>query len=117
LERLAAAAAQAPEQVAVFGLARLNEVALGADQVGGKEVVDRQPVLSMKPADSAAERQAGDTGVADEAAGGGEPERLGLAVELAPEDACLDARPRVSGSTRIPFIGPRSMTMPPSQTE
>ena len=71
----------------------------------------------MKPADAAAERQAGAAGVADEAAGGRETERLGLAVELAQRSPAWTLAVRASGSTRIPFIGPRSMTMPPSQTE
>jgi hypothetical protein len=89
---VAAAAAQSPEEVGVLGLTRLEEVALGGDHVGGDEVVDREPLLSMEPADPAAEREAGHAGVADEAAGGRETELLGLAVELAPENAGLDAR-------------------------
>jgi hypothetical protein len=44
----------------------------------------------MKPADTAAERQACDAGVADEPARGRKPERLRLAVELAPEHAGLN---------------------------
>ena len=89
---VAAAAAQAPEEVGVLGLARRDELAVGGDQVDGEQLVDRQPVLSMKPADAAAERQAGDAGVGDDPARGREPERLGLAVELAPEHAGLDPR-------------------------
>ena len=89
---VAAAAAQAPEEVGVLRLARLDELALGGDEVDGEQLVDRQPVLALQPADAAAERQAGDAGVGDDPARRREPERLGLAVELAPEHAGL--RPR-----------------------
>src|SRR3712207_8620907 len=44
----------------------------------------RSAVLAHQVAEPAAERQAGDAGVADDAAGGGEPLRLGGAVDLAP---------------------------------
>jgi hypothetical protein len=86
------AAAQAPEELDVLSVARLDELASGGDQVDGEELVDRQPVLSLKPAEAAAERQAGDAGMGDDPAGGREPESLGLAVELAPKRACLDPR-------------------------
>ena len=89
---VSAAAAQAPEEVGVLGLARLDELAPGGDEVDGEELVDRQPVLSMEPAEAAAERQAGDAGVGDDPARRRQPERLGLAVELAPEHAGLDPR-------------------------
>ncbi len=58
----------------------------------GEQVVDRRAVLAHQPADPTAERQAGDPGVRDDAADGGEPEELGLAVELSPQHACLGAR-------------------------
>ena len=80
---VAATAAQAPEELGLFGLAGLDEVALGGDQIDRDELVDRQPVLAMKPADTTAERQACDAGVGDDSARRREPERLGLAVELA----------------------------------
>ena len=64
----------------------------GGDEIGGEELVYRQPKLAVKPADAAAERQAGDAGVSDNPASGRKPERLRLAVELSPEHAGLDSR-------------------------
>ena len=114
---VAAASAQAPEEVGVLGLARLDELAVGGHQVDGQQLVDREPVLAHDPADAAAEREPGDPGVGDDPAGRREPERLRLAVELAPEHAGLGPRRRASGSTWMPFISQRSITIPPSQTE
>ena len=55
---VAAAAAQAPEQVGVLRLARVDEPAVGGDDVGADEVVAREPELPHRPADAAAEREA-----------------------------------------------------------
>jgi hypothetical protein len=93
---VAAAAAQAPEEVGVLLCARLHELTVGGDQVHRNELVDRQAVLALKPADAAAESQASDPGVGDDPTGRREPERLRLAVQLAPEDAGLS--PRRAGS-------------------
>jgi hypothetical protein len=73
---VSAATAHAPEKLWVLRLARLDELAIGGDQLDREELVDRQPMLSMKPADATAERQACDAGVADEPAGRREPECL-----------------------------------------
>ena len=82
---VAAPAAQAPEEVRVLGLARLHELPVGGHQVNREELVDRQSVLSLEPADAAAQGEAGDAGVGDDPAGRREPEGLCLAVQLAPE--------------------------------
>jgi hypothetical protein len=66
-----------------------HEPAVGRDELDREQVVDRQAVLAREPADAAAERQPGDPGVRDLAAGDGEAVRLRLAVEVAPERACL----------------------------
>ena len=87
-----AGAAHAPEQIGVDALARGHELAVGRDEIDGEQVVDGRAVLAHQPADPAAERQAGDPGVGDDAAHGGEPEELRLAVELAPQHAGLRAR-------------------------
>jgi hypothetical protein len=89
---VAPAAAQTPEELRVLCLARLDQLAVGGDQVDRAELVDRQPVLPMQPTDTAAERQSGDARVADEPTGRREPKRLGLAVELAPERTRLHPR-------------------------
>ena len=96
-----------------FGVDR-TERAVGGDDVGGEQVVDGQAVLAHQPAEPAAEGQAGDAGVRHGAAGRGQAERLRLAVELAPQHAALARRRAAVGSTRMPFIGARSMTRPPS---
>ena len=46
-------------------------------------------MLAHEPAEAAAERQAGDAGRGDHAAGGGQAVQLGLAVEPVPGDAAL----------------------------
>ena len=71
-------------------LARTH-AAVGQHHLGGPQVVERQAVLRHQPAEAAAERQAGDPGAADDAAGRREPVQLRLAVELPPEDAALRA--------------------------
>ena len=74
-------------------------------------------MLPVKPADAAAEGEAGDPGVGDDPARRREPERLGLAVHVAPKSAGLDPRgPRLRVDAD-PLHQPRSMTIPPSQTE
>jgi len=105
---VAAAPAQAPEEVGVLHLARLDEFAPGGDQVDGAKLIDRQPIPSMKPADTAAKRQAADAGVGDDPARRREAELLGLAVELAPEHAGLD-------SSRAPAGRPGSPSSAPSR--
>jgi hypothetical protein len=65
---VATAAAHPPEQVGVLGRTRLHELAVGGDQVHREEPVYRQPVLSLEPADAAAEREARHPGVRDDSA-------------------------------------------------
>ena len=88
---VAGASAQAPEEVRVLGLGRGHESPVSGDEIDGEQIVDRQTVLAGEPADSAAERQAGDSGVRDLAAGQCEAVRLRLAVEVAPQRTCLCA--------------------------
>ncbi len=87
-----AAAAQPPVELGVLALARVDEPTVGGDDVGADEVVAREPVLPHQPADPAAEREAGHTGRRDEAAGRGEPVRLGLVVDVGPDGAAADGR-------------------------
>ncbi len=56
-------------------------------QIDGEEVVDGQTVLAHEMTEPATERQPTDPGVADDPAGGSEPELLSGAVELTPEDS------------------------------
>ena len=86
---VAAAAAQAPEQLGVLVLAGVHELAVGGDDVGGEQVVAGQAELAHQPADAAAEREPGDPGGGHEPAGDGEPEGLRLVVEVRPRAAAL----------------------------
>ena len=83
---VAAAAAQAPEQVGVLVLARAQQVAVDGHDVGGQQVVDRGAVAAHQPADPAAEREAGDARVGDDAADRGQAVFLRGGVEVAPQD-------------------------------
>jgi hypothetical protein len=84
---VSAAASEGPEEVAVIGLGRVDDLPVGGDDLGTDEIVGRQAGQPREPAEAATERQAGDTGTADEAARDGETMRLGGGVELAPRRA------------------------------
>ena len=86
---IAAAAPERPEQVRMLVGAGGDERAVGGDDVGREQVVAGEAVLAHQPAEAAAQRQPADAGVGDGPAGRGEAERLGLAVEFAPEQAAL----------------------------
>ncbi len=89
---VAGTAADGPEEIGVLGGARVDELAVGQHDVDGQQVVDRHAEPAAEPAEAAAEREAGDAGVADRAAGCREAERLRLAVELSPTQSRF--RPR-----------------------
>ena len=85
-----AAAPQRPEQVGVIVGRCPNDVALGGDHLGLHEIVDGEPVFTHQPADAAAETEATDAGVADDAARRGQTVCLCLVVDVAPQGAALD---------------------------
>ena len=89
---VAAAAAEAPQQVGVLRLARVDEPAVRRDDVGRDEVVARKAELPHRPADAAAEREAGDAGRRHEASGRREAVRLRLVVDVRPDGAAADHR-------------------------
>ena len=62
---------------------------VGGDHLGGKQVVDGEPVLAHEEADAAAEGEPGDAGVADDAAGGRQAVGLCLVVDVAPQSTAL----------------------------
>jgi hypothetical protein len=74
--------AQAPEQLRVLAGPGPHPLALGGHQLDGEQVVQGQAVPSDQPPDPAAEGQATHAGVGDVPGRAGQPERLGLAVEL-----------------------------------
>ena len=64
---------------------------ISTNHLGGRQVVDRQPVLPANPSLSTAEREPGYAGVGDDAARRDEPEGLGFVVHVADECSTLDA--------------------------
>ena len=84
-----APAAQRPEQVGVLVVARADDAAVGEHDLGRDEVVDRHPVAPALVRDAAAEREARDAGLGHDAAGRGEPERRGHAIDVGPGRAAL----------------------------
>ena len=87
---VAASALERPQQVGVLVRAGADQAPVGGDDLGRDQVVDAQAMAAAQPADAAAERQAGDAGVRDQAARHREPEGLGLAIDVAPGRAALD---------------------------
>jgi hypothetical protein len=87
-----AAAAQAPEELGLAVGGRAHPLAAGGDEVDGAQVVDGKAMAAHEVAEAAAEREPADPGVADHAAGGGEPGTLRGVVELAPQHAARRTR-------------------------
>jgi hypothetical protein len=87
---VAAAAAQAPEELGLRALAGVHEAPVGGHDIGADKVVEREAVLAHQVADAAAEREAGDAGRRHQAAGGGQAELLRLGVDVLPQAAALD---------------------------
>ncbi len=88
---VATASAQSPHEIAVLGVARSHDAAVGEHHFGGDEVVAGQPVLAGQPSDAAVERETGDAGHGDEAQRGRETVLLGGGVELAEQHPRLHA--------------------------
>ena len=88
---VAAAAADGPEEVGVLLVARDVEAAVGGHHVRGEEVVAGQAEAPGEVADAAAQRQPADPGGRDDAARGGQTERISRGVHVAPGGAALDA--------------------------
>src|ERR1700684_2434556 len=61
------AAANGPEQIFILRFARDHVTALRVDHIGGDDVVATEAVLTHKPADAAAKREAADPGGRDDA--------------------------------------------------
>ncbi len=89
---VAAAAAEAAQELRILALAGVHELAVGSDDVRTDQVVAGEPVAAHQPADPAAEREASDAGRRNEPAGGGEAVHGRLVVEVAPGRAAADVR-------------------------
>src|SRR5262249_57054206 len=79
-----AAAAQRPEQIRVLGLARAHDLRIRRHHLHADEVVAGETAAAHQPSESAAEREAGDTGAGDQAAGRRETKAGGRAIEVCP---------------------------------
>ena len=86
---VAAAAAQAPEQLGLAGIVDADPLARGRDQLERLHVVARQPVLAGEPAHAAAERQPADAGVGHVARGRRQPVLHRRAIERPEQRAAL----------------------------
>ena len=87
---VAAASAQTPQQPGPLGLTDGHDVAVGRHDVSADQVVARQSVLALQPADPAAQREAGDAGGRDQAAGRRESVSRGRGIEVGPGRTGLD---------------------------
>ena len=105
---VAASTAQRPHQVWMLVVARREPVPGTGHEVGGEEGVTGQPEPAGDPAEPAAQGEAREPGVGHRATRGGQPDLLGRLVEFAPDHPGSGDRGRAPGSTRTPFIGPRS---------
>jgi hypothetical protein len=86
---IAAAAADGPIKIRVLGRARPQQFAVGSDDLSGDHVVAGQTMLSVQPANAAAEGQAGDAGDRGGPERCGETERLGGGIDLAQHKSWL----------------------------
>src|SRR5204863_7895104 len=84
---VAAAAAQAPEEIGVLLLARSQALAVGRDDGRSEQVVEREAVQTDQVPDPAAERQPRDTGITEGPAGRGEPVAQARWIEGLPKGA------------------------------
>ena len=89
---VAAAAAQAPQQLAVAIHPGAHDLAVRGDDLGSDQALAADPVHALDPAAAAAQGQPGHAGVRHAAAGDGEAVLLGGGVELAPRQAAPDPR-------------------------
>jgi hypothetical protein len=81
---------EAPEQFGVLVLARVDQVAVGGDDVDRAEVVAGETVRPVEVAEPASEGEPRHPGRGDDAAGRRETERLRLVVEVTPRRATAD---------------------------
>ena len=94
---VAAAAPHRPEEVGVLLLRRRHDPAVRRHQLDRDQAVDGQARFPHQPAQTAPKRQSGDPGVADEAAGDGQPMGLGRPVQISPGGAATANRAAIGG--------------------
>ncbi len=112
---VAAAAADRPEQVRVDARVDTEHLAIGGDDLGGEQVVDREAVLADEVADAAAERDPAEPHRSRVAEARREAVLGGRRRVLARGQAGLGpGRPRRRRRCRAPCMSRRSSTIPPS---
>src|SRR5690606_10821925 len=88
--KVAAAAANAPEEFAVFRLARAHHTPIRGDHLDRQQVVTTQTPLVTQPAKTAAERQPGYPRIRYHATGRHQPIGLRRPIQLTPGAARFD---------------------------
>ena len=88
---VAAAAADRPEQIGVLLDAGPAHLAVGGDDLDRAQVVGGETMAPAYPAEAAAEREPGDAGRRNDAAGHDQSERLRGAIDVGPGGAGLHA--------------------------
>ena len=88
--KVAAAAAQRPEEIGVLALAGRDKTAVGQDNVRFEQVVDREAVLAREVPGAPAEGEARDAGGRDDAKGHGQSERVGGVIDVARRAASIN---------------------------
>src|SRR5258705_6734665 len=79
---IAAASAEGPEQIGIFGFARAHELALSRHHVGRDQVIGGKSELAAEPSETAAQGESGDPGCRVDPEGSGKSKGLRLFVEL-----------------------------------
>src|SRR5689334_3881681 len=88
--KIAASAAQRPEQVGIFLRAGASHSAIGRDHVCANQIVDRHPELPRGPPEAAAERKPGHACRRVDADRSRQTESLSLAIEVGERCSRLD---------------------------
>jgi hypothetical protein len=115
--KIAAAAAQAPEQVLVLLRAGRQEFSIRRHQVDAAHVVTGQSEAPAQAAESATERESTHARVGHRARGGDQAMRQRLSIQRASKAPPSTVAIFFAGSTCTPFIGDRSIISPFSHTD
>src|SRR5690606_3085064 len=85
--KVAATAAQTPQEVAVFRFAGVDDPAVSRYHFGGNQVLGAHAILAAEPAKAATQGETGNTGGRDHAHGHGQAKGLGGGIQLTNGDA------------------------------
>src|SRR5262249_61191734 len=102
---VAAAAADGPEQIGLFFFARAHCLARSGDKFDGPDVVEGEAIFAHQPAQSATQREPGDTRTRNDPARDRETVQLRLAIEFGPGNSTLNTRCSAFGVNMNTFHG------------